>query len=250
MKKLIISIMLTCALALNAQAEQLFSDTSIAVLNGSGYKYMSADDSVSTITLEHISVHSWGDLGFFVDRSFNKDPIYNDVYGEVLPNLRLLSFDDSFVKGINLAMGYAFGQMPGVSFNNQLYGLGLEFNVPHMDYFNLIYYRAYMDNKVYSVGRYLNLEANDEHQLVMLYGYTRGRFNIMGHLSIYAPVDSDKDLETQVYFNPQITYNINDDVNPIRVGIEYNYWQHRFGIKDTKNEPAQNVIAGLIKFHF
>ena len=113
-KKLFFSSSLTTALAAivalgtmsSSHAKVLFTDTSLSVLYGNDYELVE-DGELTTITLEHASTHSWGGVFFFVDRHQGANDIENnrfkETYGEFAPKLKLTTFDDSFIKQLNLA---------------------------------------------------------------------------------------------------------------------------------------------------
>ncbi len=96
----------------SAQAKVLFTDTSISALYGTDYELV-PQETLTTVTLEHASTHTWGGVFFFVDRHQGKENAagkeFKETYGELAPKLKLAKFDNSFIKQVNLAGQYEFG---------------------------------------------------------------------------------------------------------------------------------------------
>ena len=150
---------LTCAIvaiaALGAmsssQAKMLFGGTSISALYGTDYELV-PEETLTTMTLEHASTHTWGGVFFFVDRHQGKENAagkeFKETYGELAPKLKLATFDNSFIKQVNLAGQYEFGSnSSGFSQDNYLVGLGVDMNVPipGMKYASASLYHAFND---------------------------------------------------------------------------------------------------------
>ncbi len=247
MKKTLLTLAGASVLSMGAQAEQYWADNSVSLLQGSDYKMVNpfSDDSqkLTTMTLEHVSGHSWGGLFFFVDRHVGETQTdgsqFKETYGEVSPKFTLVKMD-GFVKSINAAFTYEFGSASsGFSQDNYLYGVGADFAVPGLDYFGATYY--YADNEA--------AEA-DDHQLTLVYGAHFGEVIVDGYIDYSTGTEV---TDAQFHFNPQITYNVGSLMglkNKVKVGVEYSYWANKFGWKDHDDKiDEQNAFSLLLKAH-
>lgn len=222
-----------------AHAKMLFTDTSISVLYGSDYELV-AEETLITVTLEHASTHTWGGVFFFVDRHQGADDIENnrfrETYGELAPKLKLATYDNSFIKQVNLAGQYEFGSnSTGFSQDNYLVGVGADLNVPipGMKYASASLYHVFNDN------------TDDDQQITLTYGWEKNNFVVDGYIDYSFNND---DLKDSIQINPQIKYNLQDVLgidNRLEVGMEYSYWKNKFGSDLTQNAPS-----ALVKFHF
>ncbi|EAT12213.1 hypothetical protein HF888_05350 [Bermanella marisrubri] len=244
MKKTILTLAAASAFTMNAQAEQYWADNSVSVLYSDQYEF-NEDEATTTMTLEHVSGHSWGDLFYFVDRHNGGD--YKETYGEFSPNIKLTSIDDSLVSSVKLAYTYEFGTFqtgdfnPGnpsfhSAFDNHLLGLGADLKVPGMDFTSVYLYRAFNDSS-----------DSDDNQITLVYGYSNGNLIIDGFLD-YSFGNENDSVEDEMNFTPQITYNVGPALglkNKLKVGVEYSYWTNQFGI----DGQDQNAVSLLVKAH-
>ena len=133
MKKTLLTLAGATLLSMSAQAEQFWADNSISVLQGSDYEF--TDTKVTTTTLEHVSGHSWGGVFLFVDRHNSTN--HNETYAEVSPKFTLVKMD-GIVSSINAAFTYEYGaidnQFFSASFDNYLYGVGADLNIPGLNF--------------------------------------------------------------------------------------------------------------------
>lgn len=245
MKKTLTLLLSLCFLSINAHAEQYWADNSLSLLYGGNYKMISADEDseARTMTLEHVSGHSWGGVFLFIDRIQTVDDSYRETYGELSPSFFLKKFDNGFIKSVNAEFTYEFGSSttdPSSTFSqdNYLAGVGLDFNIPGMDFFKATVYHAWDNN---TFGR-----AEDD-QLTLSYGWHYGQVYIDGFLDFTPSKGSQK--ETELNFTPQITYDFGPMLglkNKVKVGVEYAYWKNKFGdgLKET-----QNNVSLLVKWH-
>ncbi len=242
---------LTCAIvaiaALGAmsssQAKMLFGGTSISALYGTDYELV-PEETLTTMTLEHASTHTWGGVFFFVDRHQGKENAagkeFKETYGELAPKLKLATFDNSFIKQVNLAGQYEFGSnSSGFSQDNYLVGLGVDMNVPipGMKYASASLYHAFNDK-----------DNADDQQITVTYGWEKNNFVVDGYID-YAFNSEDDNVKDNIHINPQIKYNLQEVLgidNRLEVGMEYSYWKNKYGVDGVD----QNAASALIKYHF
>lgn len=242
---------LTCAIVAiaalgtmsSSQAKMLFGGTSISALYGTDYELV-PEETLTTMTLEHASTHTWGGVFFFVDRHQGKEDAsgkeFKETYGELAPKLKLATFDNSFIKQVNLAGQYEFGSnSSGFSQDNYLVGLGVDLDVPipGMKYASASLYHAFNDK-----------DNADDQQITVTYGWEKNNFVIDGYID-YAFNSEDDSVKNNIHINPQIKYNLQEVLgidNRLEVGMEYSYWKNKYGVDGID----QNAASALVKYHF
>ncbi len=235
MKKILLALLGATTLSMSAQGEQLWADNSISLLNGSSYIEPFAggavDDeySYTTLTLEHVSGHSWGGLFYFMDHHSGSDN--TSTYFELSPKYTLMKME-GMVSTVNLE----YTMESGGGSDNHLVGAGVGLKMPGMDYVGVKFYRAMNDG-----------EDMDDNQITVVYGYSNGNFIIDGFMDYSFASDNDNS-EDNMHLNPQITYNLAPMLglkNKFKVGVEYSYWGAKYGV----DGADQNAISLLLKAH-
>jgi nucleoside-specific outer membrane channel protein Tsx len=230
MKKTLLTIAGAALLSTSVQAEQYWSDTSISLLYGDSYEapFGTEDQTFTTMTLEHVSGHSWGGLFYFLDRSVGD---VTESYSEVSPKFNLVKMD-GVVTAITASITYESGSSAFSNFDNYLYGVGFDLAIPGMNYASATVYRAFN-------------EGDDDNQITLTYGVSSGGFNLDGYVDYSFDNDSGED---QMMINPQITYDIAPMLGAsgkVKVGIEYFYWGNKYGV----DGADQNAVSLLLKVH-
>lgn len=228
MKKTLLTLAAASALSVSAQAEQFWADNSISVLSGSEYEF--SDETITTITLEHVSGHSWGGVFAFVDRLNGGG--YNETYMEISPKFTITKME-GLVSNVNAAFTLESGQNAFGGFDNHLVGIGADLNIPGLDFASATLFRALNDN------------GNDDNQLTVTYGFSSGNFAIDGFMDYRFGNDVGED---HMHINPQITYNVGPMIgtkSKVKLGIEYSNWTNQFGI----DGMDQSAISLLLKAH-
>lgn len=247
MKKTLLTLAGASVLSMSAQAEQFWADNSVSLLYGEDYGLV-PEETLTTMTLEHVSGHSWGGLFFFVDRHVGEDDDagtqFKETYGEFSPKFTLVKMD-GFVQAVNAAFTYEFGSTSGATGqqDNYLYGVGVDLAVPGLNYFGATYY--YADNEAVDA---------DDHQITLTYGWNSGDFNIDGYIDYSTGTEVS---DASFHFNPQITYNVGSLLglkNKVKLGVEYSYWENKFGVKQSTADQFdldsdQNAFSLLLKAH-
>lgn len=224
-------IILFCLSSLTVQAKTLWSDFSLTYLKGSDYEVGDTDRDV--VTFEYASGTTWGDTFMFFDRleSANGDV---ETYGEFSPRFKIKDFNNSFIKSVYFAPSVEIGPD-----TNYLLGVGVDLNINSFDYFQV---NTYFRN---------NGDGDSSEQLTFVWGFPVGKFYYDGFMDYATGVDNTAfgDTETQMNFTSQLKYNLASLLNletKLYVGIEYVYWNNKFGIKDI---DERNVNL-LVKYHF
>lgn len=255
LRKTLIAGCVAAALAPAAHAEKFFSTSSISILHSNQYQGIEFDaggdggrDYEATyFTFENATAHNWGNTFFFIDRDQPHDDDLegtDEVYGEFAPNISgnwLTGQDLSFgpVKDVMLSGQYEFGGSTEV--NNYMTGVGLAWDVPAFLYFNTMFY--YVNNS----------EIADDQQLTVTWGLPfnvgPALFLVDGYID-WSTAASDHKSELQI--TPQIKLDVGnfwDAPGVLYAGIEYQYWNNKYGLDETLIDE-QSSVSALVKFHF
>ncbi|MCK9814023.1 hypothetical protein BK634_04815 [Pseudomonas chlororaphis] len=212
-----------------------------------------------TVTFEHADGWKYGDNFFFLDRIFyngkedgNAGP--STYYGEFSPRLSFGKiFDQKLefgpIKDVLLAMTYEFGEGDNESY---LIGPGFDLAIPGFDYFQLNFYNRQTEG---------SRAGDNVWQITPVWAYTIpvGKSDILIDGFMDWVVDNDKNSKgtyhANLHFNPQIKYDLGKALSwgekQLYVGIEYDYWKNKYGIKDSGAfETNQDTASLLVKFHF
>ncbi|MFX4227698.1 MAG: outer membrane protein OmpK [Porticoccaceae bacterium] len=253
-KTLIAGCIAATSAAPAAHAKKLFGSSSISILHSADYQGVEFDAGGNGgmeyeaiyFTFENATTHNWGSTFFFIDRDQGQGDVKgtDNVYGEFAPTLSgswLTGADLSFgpVKDVFLVAQYEFGG--GSEVNNYLGGFGLAWNVPGFQYFNTSFY--YVDNE----------QISDDYQMTITWSAPfevgPSRFLIDGYID-WSSAASDHQSEFQ--FTPQIKLDLSNfwgEPGVLFAGVEYQYWNNKYGLDDTLID-TQSSVSALLKFHF
>jgi nucleoside-specific outer membrane channel protein Tsx len=229
-----------------------WQDFSLSYLYGGTYQVDSKKQQ--TMTFEHVSGLSFGDTFLFVDYIdyLDTDGEESAFYGEFSPRLSLGKVTDKDwslgpIKDVLIATTYEFGEGDVESF---LYGLGVDLNIPGFDFAQLnLYYRD---------PRNSQKNPSEGWQLTSCFSYTlpigESEIIIDGYID-YVFASEDSRYEENIHINPQIKYNLGkllwNETQRLYVGIEYDYWSNKYGIKDSSAfRTDQSACSFLLKYHF
>lgn len=252
-----------CATPLAAQAGALlWSNNSLSYLNGTDFKVDAggAGKTQQTITFEHASGWSWGDMFLFVDNKWFNGVHGNDgysYYGEFSPRLsfgKISNTDLSFgpIKDVLLAATYERGRDRNRKY---LLGPGIDLTVPGFDRMSVnIYYRKPDGITGKASGQW---HVNPTWAMTIPVGSSDILFD--GFLEWYINDVGSKGTPDYVarsfHVNPQVKYDVGKalDQSPktFYAGIEYDFWSDKYGIEDSRGFPTdQSAISLLLKAHF
>jgi nucleoside-specific outer membrane channel protein Tsx len=241
-----------------------WQNNSLTYLYGQDFKI---DPEIQqTVTFEHASGWSFGDLFLFVDViKYNTDATNgagdgHTFYGEFSPRFslgKISGADLSFgpIKDVLIATTYEFGEDDVESY---LIGPAVDLDIPGFDYFQLNTYLRTTDG---------SRAGSNVWQITPVWSYTIpvGESDILidGFMDWVVDNDSNRrgDYHANLHFNPQIKYDLGKALKwgekQLYVGIEYDYWKNKYGIKDggfvSENfvgSTDQNTASLLVKAHF
>lgn len=234
----------------------LWQNNSLTYLYGQDFKI---DPKIQqTLTFEHASGWSMGDLFVFVDSIHYNGDVADDstLYGEISPRLSIGKLFDTPirfgpVKDVLLAATYEFGEDDVESW---LLGPGFDLALPGFDYFSLNFYQRQTKG---------NRDGDGVWQITPAWSYTIpvGRSDVLIDGFMDWVVDNDKGYHANLHFNPQIKYDLGKALawgeKQVYVGIEYDYWKNKYGIDNDSflgdtllGGTDQNTASLLVKAHF
>lgn len=199
------------------------------------------DVTASILTFQHASGHKYGKNFFFIDHS--RSDTGSGFYGEWYSTFSLGAItgsDMSFgmVKDVGLLAGLNLA--PGSSSMYTLPGVSLALDLPGFAFANL------------DITGYNNTKTNGtsgEESSYMLdfnwaYPFKAGglSWSVEGHAEYIAgrdKKDGSGTLEDWILMQPQVRMDLGEalgnEAGNLFVGIEYQYWKNKYGVKD-KNE--------------
>lgn len=236
-----------------------WQDNSLTYLNGIDFKV--DPPKQQTVTFEHASGWSFGDLFIFVDgiryntEATNGAGDGHTFYGEISPRLslgKISGADLSFgpIKDVLLAATYEFGEDDVDSY---LLGPAVDLNIPGFDYFQLNTYLRTTDGR---------RDGDNVWQITPVWSYTIpvGDSDLVIDGFMDWVVDNDDSYHANLHFNPQIKYDLAKAMGwgkRFYVGVEYDYWSDKYGIDDNGfvgseilGGTDQSAISLLAKAHF
>lgn len=279
MNRTLSTLVLAGGLAVGGQAMAddllLWQNNSVTYLYGKDYKVNPPIQQ--TLTFEHASGWSFGDLFMFFDQiNYNGkgDPSNGDTswYGEISPRLSFGKiFDTNLAFGpvsdVLLAMTYERGEQGDTGFDDQtteayLIGPGFDLAIPGFDYFQLNFYYRTPDG---TTG-----QPSGQYQVTPAWAMTFpvGESDILfdGFMDWVwnnkdATASRPNAVHANLHFNPQIKYDLGKALHwgpkQLYVGVEYDYWQNKYAVDDNSflgdkilGGTDQNTASLLVKYHF
>ncbi len=204
----------------------------IQVLHGHGFEL--TEDTQTTFTFEHADSWKYGDNFFYVDYSPDAS---RDINAEFSPRL-------SFGKmtGADLSVGpikdflLAGTWEKARDFDAFLYGAGIDLEIPGFNFFQINLYCR--DNT-----------EEDGHGWQTTWVWSRPfsigtlNFTFDGYFDYADYEEGEKNFFTQ----PQLLLDVGDALNitepgKIYAGVEYRYWNNKFGIEGVNESVPQAMI--------
>jgi len=215
-----------------------FRDGSLTYLYGDNFKVEPAKQQ--TITFEYAAAWDFMDIFLFVD--FKDFDNRSGRYGEFSPRFKLAEFDqDHWLKQISFSTTFERGKNDVAS---NLLGVGFDFNLSNFRYLKTnLYHRDDPDisGNGYQMTTVWAFDVKLGDMPILIDGFYDWTFN------------SDEQQDN-LHFNPQIKIDMQawqGGQYKWYLGVEYDYWHNKFGIKDSPTfDTEQNTISLLAKWHF
>ncbi|MBU1109780.1 MAG: nucleoside-binding protein [Candidatus Riflebacteria bacterium] len=227
--------------AVPASAKILWQDFSATLLNGSDYRV--GDRNRNVFTFEHTAETSFGDSFLFYDHLRSRNG-QTENYGEWSTRYGLGKiFKKDFSSGIIKDYFLSNTLEMGDNIKNTLYGIGIDFNIKPFQYFKIDYYRR------------INDKVENSWQTTVVWGLP---FKIGHEDFVYDgfidKTTSTKDEAASMNFSSQLKWLITPHLgvkDKVYVGIEYEYWDNKYGIKHTSAFPTnERNVNLLLQWHF
>jgi len=252
-KKLIIGATLLSTTSFAAN----WSETSMSFARGSNFaEIFGSDNNRSELSFEHASGFNYGDNYFWLDVTDSQSGTTSnntELYGEWSPRFSMgkaFSFynKDRFVQDVLLSATLEFGRDSGVQTRSRLLGFGLDLKIPYFAFFQ---YNFYVRDNLDKTGRTFQstfayrLPINFSKKVKITYGayidFVHGEEG----------TDSDSTLaEAYWHTGQQLLLDLGAfwaKENVIHVGLEYQYWNRKYGIK---SGPVESNLKWLVKWVF
>ena len=219
-----------------------WQETNLQYLHGNRYLTPTNEKfSQSIITVEHVSGWTYGTNFFFFDIA--SPDTHNDTkyYGEISPaisleKIELLKLNDPFIKDILLQLNLELPQGP--VHRTVLEGVTLEWKNLWFDYLSTQFLRRDI----------LGVNGTSA-QLTLVWSKVFGqkkwpiRFN--GFLD-WASKEGEVHDNLQTQPSLLLDFALKTDGRvPLRIGIEYNYWHNKLGIKGLNQSVPQLKIVWI-----
>ena len=228
-----------------------WSHSEIQYLHGSNFQEPGNPEPVaqSIITVTHADGWTYGRNFFFMDTLFTEDgqPSQINLYGEAYSTFSLgkisqrnLSFgifkDFGITGGVNL--GERMDSSPS-GFRAWLYGMTIDFDLPGFEYFNVDFLRQRVTEP---------LDMGTSWQFTPVWKLP---FQILGsHWSLegFADIITRKEhhAASQFLAQPQLRLDLGDFFdhgNQLYLGIEYQFWYQKYGIKGLNDHVPQILVV-------
>lgn len=248
LRKTLLATCIAASFSPVAHAEKFFGGSSISLLYSDQYEAFGPSQRTDTVfTFENVTAHNWGGTFLFFDRNQGQGSNSGDdgIYGEFSPTLSLgwatgkdLGFGP--IKDIHLAATYEYGG--GTNVNNYLSGFGLKWDVPGFAYLSTNF--LYANNEQTKNDLQLNVNWG------LPFEVASAKFLFDGYID-WSSAESDH--KSDFHFNPQFKLDVGDlvggDAGVLYAGIEYSYWNNKYGLGDAVMD-TESAVSALVKFHF
>lgn len=207
----------------------------------------------TTVTIENSSGWNWGNSFAFIDiaKSDSNDLNAASIYGEWYPSASLASMSNSDlnfgpIRDVSLTAGINAGRKStGANPLVYLPGITVDLTLPSFAFFNLGVY-AYIDQ-----GTINNGTNNGCHQTgfqvtpswLLPFSISKTNLRFDGFLDY---ISSHGECSQQILTQPRISFDASNTFgvssNHFFIGIEYQYWHNKFGIKNLDESFPQALL--------
>ncbi|WP_150051666.1 MULTISPECIES: outer membrane protein OmpK [Methylomonas] len=228
----------------------LWSVSEIQYLHGANYRepFNPNDVSRSLITVTHSHGWDFGRNFFFMDVMFSEagEPSQTQLYGEEYSTLsmgKLTGLDLSYgiVKDFGLTGGINLGEnldAPYSGYRAWLYGVSVDLDIPGFDYFNIDFLRQRVTEPD---------DVGTSWQITPVWKFpfeiAGSRWSFEGFADFIGAKGNHQ--ARQALAQPQLRLDVGDlfeHRNHLFIGLEYQYWHNKYGIKGLHESVPQALI--------
>ena len=256
MMKKINLIIIFCLISLPSFAfEDKWNNSSISILKGDNFS-VGPDKSRTEFTYENAVGTAFGDSFFWMDVTSPVSKADGErttaMYGEWSPRISLSRFiegfrDDGWIKDIKQANTFEFGNNNFGQSRANLFGVGLDFNIPGFAFFQWnFYFRDNLDvpgvTTQSTIAYLMPLNINDNWKfkwnayIDIVHGDEGNSVN-----SNY--VDSHYHTAQQFMWD---TGALIKSLPGLNMGLEYQLWENKYGIVDGESEYNLKYMIQLV----
>ena len=220
-----------------------FSQSSITILSGKDFEQGSDRERVE-LTYESLNIYKYGDSFFWIDVTspFNKKSSNREtnMYGEWAPRLSVAKILDwkleGFVSDVLLSTGFEFGNSSFGQTRTSLYGIGVDLKIPGFKFFS---YNLYVRDNIDKQGT--SLQSTFVYNLP--FQIADQSFALNAYIDIVHSDEGEGSNLTEAHINTaqQLHYYVIADM--FSIGLEYQYWNRKFGIQGGFVENNLKVFA-------
>ncbi|PKD41619.1 ion channel protein Tsx [Methylomonas sp. Kb3] len=226
-----------------------WSNSEIQYLHGGNYQepFNANDVSQSIITVTHAHGWAYGRNFFFMDTLFTESgqTAQTNLYGEAYSTFSLgkvigLDLSYGIFKDFGVTAGVNLGENMNSShsgFRAWLYGVTVDFDLPGFDYFNIDFLRQRVTETA-DIGT--SWQITPVWKLPFEIAGTKWSFegfaDFIGHNHTAA---------RQALAQPQLRLDIGNlwgDSDHLYIGIEYQYWHNKYGIRGLQDSVPQALV--------
>lgn len=219
-----------------------WSTTNVQLLHGDGYEL--GDNSMVIMTVEHANGWKYGDNFFFLDVS-NPDAEGTGYYAEFSPRLSL-----GKISGKDMSVGMvkdvlvAGTQEMGEGLHAQLIGLGLALNLPRFAFADVnLYYRK-------SERDWLAVQSDPGAQVtidwLLPFGVAGQKLAFEGFVDYaWRERGGSAPKADNLIAGPRLLIDAGNwfgAPGSLQVGVEYQVWRNKYGVKDVDEDIPQLMI--------
>ena len=216
-----------------------WQSSNIQLLSGASYKAGDANRTIATI--EHANAWTYGDFFLFTDLIASSDGS-NTHYIEIAPRVSLSKLTGKpvsygIIKDVLISTNF---ELPKGSDMRSLYGLAADLTLPGFKFFKTNLYVR--DNP--------NLSGST-HQLTFVWNYPFSigevPFLIEGFADFAGEEGTAAANELIVpRFLMDLGSVIGNDIGTVFLGVEYSYWNNKFGIEGVKESNPQIQLKWVL----
>lgn len=247
-----------------------WQDTSITGLYGGKFEVDPSDQA--TVTLEHASDWSFGDMYMFLDGTRFSHGDRNgrgdstQYYGEATVRLSIGKLTDTDIRfsifqqdlvifeDILFAASYERGSDRDAT-ESILLGVGFDFDLSAFSLIGLNKLKYFQVNVYARNDVHSDDTGFEDYQITVVtalpFQIGKAKFLADGYIDY---VFGKGPQHANFHLNPQIKLDLGNfygNPDKLFVGVEIDYWRNKYGIKDSSGfDTNQCAVSGIIKYHF
>ena len=226
-----------------------WSNSEIQYLHGANYNepFNPHDVVQSIITVTHTHGWAYGRNFFFMDTLFTESGqrSQTNLYGEAYSTFSLgkisgLDLSYRIIKDFGITVGINLGENMNSTqsgYRAWLYGVTVDLDLPGFDYFNIDFLRQRVTETA-DIGTSWQITPVWK----LPFEIAGGKWSFEGFADF---IGRNQTAARQALAQPQLRLDLGDfwgDENHLFIGIEYQYWHNKYGIKGLHDNVPQALV--------